>query len=318
MSEQKEKPEGRGADEDEAKEKKRVSHRKDKPWDNDSIDHWKIEPVTSENPLDAPIEESSFATLFPKYREKYLREVWPLVTRTLKSYGVLCELNLIEGSMTVKTSRKMYDPYIIIKARDLIKLLARSIPVQQVTCGSFCFLFCCSSISTCALMTCARMRMHAEAEPHRCISLALELSVAFLCMRRRLRFWRMGCFAISSRSRIWSATRSASQSDGTINNAKRWCCFAFPVHPGDRSFLLLPRGCFLPIALTRLTGRPPLRARLIGPNGCTLKAIELVTDCYVMVQGAFLPAYDSFRGPSCSFFGCSSPDLLSCCPWCLL
>jgi hypothetical protein len=39
------------------------------PWDTPDIDHWAIPKVTQEDPLDAPLEESSFATLFPKVRE---------------------------------------------------------------------------------------------------------------------------------------------------------------------------------------------------------------------------------------------------------
>lgn len=49
--------------------------------------------------------------------EKYLREVWPAVTRALKDVGVACELNLVEGSMSVRTTRKTWDPYAIIKVR---------------------------------------------------------------------------------------------------------------------------------------------------------------------------------------------------------
>eukprot|EP00882_Tetradesmus_deserticola_P021521 GHRQ01023297.1.p1 GENE.GHRQ01023297.1~~GHRQ01023297.1.p1 ORF type:complete len:176 (+),score=44.56 GHRQ01023297.1:266-793(+) len=122
--------------------KHKGKHKKDKPWDHEGIEHWKIEPFSKEDNPTGMLEESSFATLFPKYREKYLREVWPAVTRALKEVGVSCELNLVEGSMSVRTTRKTWDPYVIIKARDLIKLLARSVPAPQVrttVCSSGCW-----------------------------------------------------------------------------------------------------------------------------------------------------------------------------------
>ena len=55
-------------------------------WDNDTIDHWKVEEFKEEDNPRPLLEESSFATLFPKYREKYLQQVWPHVTRHLKDH----------------------------------------------------------------------------------------------------------------------------------------------------------------------------------------------------------------------------------------
>ena len=54
-----------------------------------------------------------------------------MITRALEKYGVACTLDLVEGSMTVKTTRKTYDPASILNARDLIKLLSRSVPAPQ-------------------------------------------------------------------------------------------------------------------------------------------------------------------------------------------
>lgn len=60
-----------------------------------------------------------------------MKQVWPLVQQAVAEYYLKAELDLIEGSMVVKTTRKTWDPYIVIKARDMIKLMAHSVPFEQ-------------------------------------------------------------------------------------------------------------------------------------------------------------------------------------------
>ena len=104
--EQKTTPDVNGAGEGEPVRKK-DKYRKPKPWDNDpTIDKFKEEEFKPEdNPHGGVVEESSFAVLFPQYRERYIKEVFPLVKKALKPYKIEAELDVVEGSMRVKTTR---------------------------------------------------------------------------------------------------------------------------------------------------------------------------------------------------------------------
>lgn len=113
--------------------------------------------------------------------------------------GIRAQLDLMEGSVTVTTTKLMKDPYAIIKARDVVKLICRGVPYQQA------------------------IKMLSDD------NISSDIIKIGRLVTNRERFVRR-------------------------------------------------------------------RQRLIGSSGSTLKAIELLTDCYVLIQGNTVAAIGPYKG----------------------
>ena len=92
---------------------------------------WKYNSVSADNPIAAPVMSSSFATRYPEHRDRYIRVTLNKMKKFFKKHGIDITVNHQQYSIIVSTTNKTWDPYSIIKARDLIKLIARYVPFEH-------------------------------------------------------------------------------------------------------------------------------------------------------------------------------------------
>uniref|UniRef100_A0A8C2B6U9 KRR1 small subunit processome component homolog n=1 Tax=Cyprinus carpio TaxID=7962 RepID=A0A8C2B6U9_CYPCA len=81
-------------------------------------DGWKEPKFTRVDNPRGLLEESSFATLFPKYREAYLKECWPLVQRALGD--VVSVLKMVSETCSSDAVIKCYGDFTLFQALELL------------------------------------------------------------------------------------------------------------------------------------------------------------------------------------------------------
>ena len=72
-----------------------------------------------------------FKTLVPPRINEKIREAWPEIRKNLKDLGIDAILDLVENNMIAKSTPEMDRRMDILRARDLLMLLARGFPHKQ-------------------------------------------------------------------------------------------------------------------------------------------------------------------------------------------
>lgn len=93
-------------------------------------DNFRVPEWTESDGAGCVVETSTFVDMFPRAREQYLIDNWENIRKILYPHKIAATLDLVNGSMTVETTPKTWDPFIIIKAHHMIRLLARYVPVE--------------------------------------------------------------------------------------------------------------------------------------------------------------------------------------------
>ncbi|KAF2353849.1 K domain type 1 [Trinorchestia longiramus] len=77
------------------------------------------------------VEMTSFSVNFPEYREHYLKKSLPILEKIMKEHNIKVLLDSPKGQISVITTKDTWDPYAIMLARDVIKLISRHVSIEK-------------------------------------------------------------------------------------------------------------------------------------------------------------------------------------------